>query len=72
MNKNLSLPDSPRWVKSTRSGPISDNCVMLAAIPGGVAIRDSKNPGAGEQLYTRDEFAAFLAGAKDGEFDGLI
>lgn len=59
------------WVKSTRSGPVSDNCVELAPIAGGVAIRDSKGTGA-VQAFTGDEFQAFIDGVKAGEFDHLV
>ena len=72
MEKNLVLPANPVWRKSTRSGPISDNCVELAAIPGGVAMRDSKNPDGPALLFTTGEWDAFREGAKDGEFDDLI
>ncbi len=60
------------WRKSSRSGPISDNCVELAAIPGGVAVRDSKDPSGAVLRFTRGEIEAFLGGAKDGEFDDLL
>jgi hypothetical protein len=39
-------------------------------LPGGqVAMRNSRDPGGPELIFSRDEMAAFLAGAKDGEFD---
>lgn len=37
---------------------------------GRVGLRDSKDGGAGPaHVFTRAEWEAFLAGAKDGEFD---
>lgn len=33
------------------------------------AVRDSKNPDDSVQWYTTDEWAAFVRGVKDGEFD---
>jgi hypothetical protein len=60
------------WRKSTRSGPVSDNCVQLAPAGDVVAIRDSKNPGFGALVFDRDEMRAFVEGAKAGEFDDLI
>ncbi|GID96205.1 DUF397 domain-containing protein [Amorphoplanes digitatis] len=48
------------------------NCVQVAATDDGVAVRDSKNPDGGVQLYTASEWRSFLAGAKNGEFDDLI
>ncbi|OLT29563.1 DUF397 domain-containing protein [Actinomadura sp. CNU-125] len=36
-----------RWRKSSRSGSQGDACVELAALPGGVGLRDSKAPDVG-------------------------
>jgi len=56
------------WFKSSASA--SGNCVEVAHLPGGgVAVRDSKNRGRAAQVYTRQEWEAFLTGAKNGEFD---
>jgi hypothetical protein len=57
------------WRKSRRSGQLG-NCVETAALPGGqVAMRNSRDPGGPALIFRRDEMTAFLAGAKDGEFD---
>ncbi|MGB6165071.1 MAG: DUF397 domain-containing protein [Pseudonocardiaceae bacterium] len=57
------------WRKSKRSGQLG-NCVEAAALESGdVAMRNSRHPGGPALVFTRDEVAAFLAGAKDGEFD---
>ncbi|MFD0905863.1 DUF397 domain-containing protein [Actinomadura sediminis] len=32
------------WRKSSYSGPNGGNCVELAALPGAVGVRDSKDP----------------------------
>jgi hypothetical protein len=59
------------WRKSKWSNP-SGNCVEVAALPdGAVAVRNSRHPSGPALVYTRAEIAAFLAGVKDGEFDGL-
>jgi hypothetical protein len=39
---------------------------------GEVAVRNSRFPGGPALVYTRAEIAAFLAGAKDGEFDHVV
>ena len=57
------------WRKSTRSGPFTDNCVEVAFVPDGVAVRDSKDPDGPALLFTPAEWNAFVGGAKDGEFD---
>jgi hypothetical protein len=60
------------WLKSKHSNP-SGNCVEVACLPGGeIAMRNSRFPGGPVLLYTQAEVAAFLAGAKDGEFDGMV
>ncbi len=60
------------WQKSRHSNP-SGNCVEVAALPtGGVAVRNSRDPEGPALIYTSDEIAAFIAGARDGEFDHLL
>lgn len=59
------------WRKSTRSGQLG-NCVEAAALDRGeVALRNSRFPSGPALIFSRDEMAAFLAGAKDGEFDAI-
>lgn len=58
------------WEKSPFSGG-NDNCVEFGVASGLIAIRDSKRPGQTPLLFTRDEIAAMIAGAKDGFFDHL-
>lgn len=60
-----------RWRKSTASNP-SGNCVELAPLTGGdIAMRNSRDPHGPVLVYTRAEIAAFLEGARRGEFDDL-
>ncbi|XVV10927.1 DUF397 domain-containing protein [Actinoplanes sp. CA-131856] len=59
-----------RWRKSARSnGNGGNNCVEVAFLDTGIAIRDSKDPNGPALLFTTAEWAAFLGGAQDGEFD---
>ena len=63
--------DSPRWRKSSYSGS-QGNCVQLADLGDSVGMRDSKlGDGSPVITLTRDQLAAFIAGAKAGEFDDL-
>ncbi|MDH2394014.1 DUF397 domain-containing protein [Streptomyces sp. HNM0663] len=60
------------WVKSRHSNAVG-NCVEVAALPGGaVALRNSRDPDGPALVYTGTEAAAFVAGAKDGDFDHLL
>jgi len=60
------------WQKSVHSNP-NGACVEVAMLPdGGVAVRNSRFPSGPALVYTRAEIAAFLAGAKDGEFDHVV
>ena len=61
-----------RWRKSQHSNP-NGACVELAALPSGeIAMRNSRFPVGPVLLYTQAEITAFLAGAKDGEFDHIV
>ncbi|KUL23172.1 hypothetical protein ADL15_46780 [Actinoplanes awajinensis subsp. mycoplanecinus] len=58
------------WRIATRS--TGGNCVEVAKTDNLIAVRNSRRPEAEIILYTQPEFAAFLDGAKKGEFDDLL
>jgi hypothetical protein len=61
---------SLQWRKSSYSGSNGGACVEIAVLAdGGRAVRDSKNPDGGKLALTADDWRAFVAGAKDGQFD---
>jgi len=61
-----------RWIK-TRYSNANGECVELATLTSGeIAMRNSRFPEGPALVYTSAEIAAFLAGAKDGEFDHLL
>jgi hypothetical protein len=60
------------WRKSTRSNSQGD-CVELALLPEGIiAVRNSRDPAGPALIWTRAEIAAFIRGARDGDFDDLL
>jgi hypothetical protein len=62
--------DRAAWRKSTYSGDNGGGCVEVARnLPGVVAVRDSKDPGGPKLAFAPDEWLAFTAGIKAGEFD---
>ncbi|OPF71618.1 DUF397 domain-containing protein [Streptomyces antioxidans] len=59
------------WTKSRKS-TATGQCVELAALPEGrVAMRNSTDPCGPALIFKASEIAAFLDGAKKGEFDLL-
>jgi len=62
---------SAKWVKSASSNA-QGACVELAQLPDGeIALRNSRHPEGPALVYTQAEIAAFVAGAKSGEFDHM-
>jgi hypothetical protein len=67
----VALPDVA-WHISTRSGNGSGNCVEAGPLldgSGRVAVRHSHDPSGPVIVYSPAEWAAFVGGVKDGEFD---
>jgi hypothetical protein len=59
-----------RWRKSSYSGTTGGNCVEVSQnLPGAVAVRDSKDPDGPKLAFGPDEWLAFTAGVKAGDFD---
>ncbi len=65
------MSDGLHWRKSTFSDQIQGegNCVEVARSGDWMLMRDSKDPNGPVHAYNRQEWAAFLAGVKAGEFD---
>jgi hypothetical protein len=59
-----------QWRKSSYSEQ-SGNCLELAVVGGQILVRESDEPGVVVST-TPAKLAAFLAGAKAGEFDDLV
>lgn len=57
------------WRKSSHSNGAT-NCVEVAPLAdGSVGVRHSRRPGEAVIVYSRAEWAAFVAGVKDEEFE---
>jgi hypothetical protein len=67
------LPKNLAWRKATASGP-NGACVELAPLPDSddIAMRNSRFADGAALVYTKDEIAALIDGAKNGEFDDLV
>ena len=61
--------DSVVWRKSSRSGPMTDNCVEVAFVADEIWVRDSKNIAGPTLKFNQAEWDAFTGGVSDGEFD---
>jgi hypothetical protein len=60
--------EQARWTRSRACS--ADGCVEVAHLAGGsVAVRDSKDSAKPAHVFDREEWAAFIAGVKNGEFD---
>ncbi|MDX6388996.1 MAG: hypothetical protein QOJ73_59 [Streptosporangiaceae bacterium] len=65
----MDLLEGAIWRKSSYSGSNGGTCVEVASnLPGVVAVRDSKDPDGPKLAFAPDEWAAFTAGIKAGEF----
>lgn len=59
---------SVRWFKSTRSTS-NGNCVEVADLTSGVAVRDSKDPDGPVLLISTGGWRDFVASLRAGAFD---
>jgi hypothetical protein len=59
--------DGATWRKSTYSNGSGGECVEVANLPNGRAVRDSKHPEGPILVFTRDEWRAFVQGIHAGE-----
>lgn len=61
----LDLP-AMKWRKSSRSSGQGGDCVEVAGLGRGVAVRDSKDPDGGVLAFDRAVFAAFVRTVRSG------
>ena len=63
----MPVPTNAVWRKSSFSGDAG--CVEVADVGHYILVRDSKHPSWTPLKFTRAEWAAFVEGVRDGEFD---
>jgi uncharacterized protein DUF397 len=63
----INLTNGLRWLRSSHCS--SGACVEVAWTGDHVLVRDTKNPHTTPMEFTADEWAAFVQGARSGEFD---
>ena len=60
-------PGGATWRKSTYSNGTGGNCIEVADLPSGRAVRDSKHPEGPTLVFTREGWQAFVQGIQAGE-----
>ena len=63
--------DRASWRKSSLSGGSGNQCVELALVSAGGAVRDSKNSAGPVLLFEGNSFGAFLSSVKTGRLDDV-
>ena len=64
------MTDCTEWIKASRSGQ-EGSCVEQRRVAEVIEVRDTKDRSGPVLRFTPAEFAAWLDGAKRGEFDHL-
>jgi hypothetical protein len=59
----------PRWRKSSHSADAGGNCVEIAVLPDGVAMRDSHDPRGPVLVFTAQQWRDFIADVRTGAMD---
>jgi len=60
--------ESRAWRRAQRS-MADGNCVEVRPVNGGIAVRDSKNPGGYVLAYSAPSWRAFTLAAQQGHYD---
>ncbi|WP_028646710.1 DUF397 domain-containing protein [Nocardiopsis sp. CNT312] len=58
-------PSRLRFRKSSYSSARGENCVEIAELPGGAAVRDTQNREAGHLAFPNSEWVALLSIARN-------
>lgn len=58
-----------RWRKSTRSTAEGQNCVEIAAVYRGIAVRDSKDPEGPKLIFAGETWRRFTRNVRRGSYE---
>jgi hypothetical protein len=61
--------ESLRWRKSSRSSAGGPECVEIALVAAGAAVRDSKNSHGTRLDFGANGWTSFLSATKSGDFE---
>ncbi len=64
----LGAHDHLTWRKSSYSGGSGSDCVEVAPRPGGLLVRDSKDPSGGVLSFPAAAWSAFAEDVRNGRF----
>ena len=68
LGRNTVSDNNLSWRKSTRSGA-AGHCVEVAETPATVYVRDSKDVAGPMLVFAAPQWATFIDGVRNGEFD---
>ncbi len=71
MRKNITTTFADRDFRKAKASNILGLCVEVAMKDGQVAVRDSKDKASVQLQFSAAEWAAFVDGVKNGEFDAV-
>jgi hypothetical protein len=60
---------APTWRKASRSNTQGGDCVELAALDGGIGVRDSKDPSRGHLVVGREALRGLVGQIKAGKLE---
>ncbi|MFI0212888.1 DUF397 domain-containing protein [Streptomyces lydicus] len=65
------MPAPATWRKSSYSNGEGAACVEIAdGLPGGIPVRDSKDPHGPALVFPKSRWSSFIAAVKNGELGG--
>lgn len=60
------------WIKASFSGPQGACVETRSVVEDEICVRNSRDPEGPQLRFTKQEWVAFVAGVKAGEFDEIV